>query len=89
VGAVAGAEPAALVVARIGNGHATQVSAHTKHNKEFLFDAARLVRLGVAERLPVDCSNVSELFSCALLDENRLATPPVEKDVNIPIYKYI
>ena len=71
---VARAEPAS-VVARLADGHTTQVGADAEHDEPLGLLGARLVALGVAEALEVGAARLCDLVGGAVADEDGLAAP--------------
>jgi hypothetical protein len=71
---VARAKPSSIV-ARLANGHTSQVGAHAEHDEPLWLLRPLLVRLGVPERLPVRVASLVDLALRAVADEHRLSTP--------------
>jgi hypothetical protein len=74
VGAVAGAEPAAVVTS-LTDGHTTQVGADTQHDQPLGALHTLVIGLGVTERLPLGLAGLGDLLLGAVADENGLTTP--------------
>ena len=74
MGAVAGAEPAA-VVAGLADGHTTQVGADAEHDEPLGALDAVLVGLGVAQGGDVDLVGLLDLVLGSVADEDGLAAP--------------
>ncbi len=74
VGAVAGAEPAAVVTG-LADGHTTQVGADTQHDQPFRALNTVVIGLGVTEGLPLGLAGLGDLILGAVTDENGLTTP--------------
>lgn len=71
---VAWAEPSSKV-ASLTNGHTTQVGANTQHDKPLGLLDTSIVRLGVAESLPVDGAGLLDLGGGTVTDEDGLSSP--------------
>ena len=74
VGAVAGAEPAAVVTS-LTDGHTTQVGADTQHNQPLGALHTVVIGLGITEGLPLGLAGLGNLILGAVADENGLTTP--------------
>jgi hypothetical protein len=74
VGAVAGAEPAAVVTG-LTDGHTTQVGADTQHDQPLGALDTLVVGLGVTEGLPLSLAGLGDLVLGAVTDEDGLTTP--------------
>ena len=71
---VARTEPATKV-ARLSDGHASQVRAYTKHNEPFGLLDTIAVGLRISERFPFDVLGVLDFVGGAMADEDGLAAP--------------
>lgn len=74
VGAVAGAEPAAVVTG-LTDGHTTQVGADTQHDQPLGALHTLVIGLGVTEGLPLGLAGLGDLLLGAVTDEDGLTTP--------------
>ena len=67
--------PPSSEIARLADGHAPQVGAHAQHDEPLGFLDARVVRLRVAQALPVDLARLVDLALRAMAYEHGLAAP--------------
>ena len=67
-------EPATEITS-LANGHTTQMSADTEHDKPLWPLRPALVTLGVPQGLPIRVLRLLNLIRCTMSDEHWLATP--------------
>jgi len=71
---MAWAEPSSEI-ARLANGHASQVGANAEHDEPLRFLDTGVVRLGITEALPVYLTRLADLVLRAVPNEHGLAAP--------------
>ena len=67
--------PPSSEIARLSDRHASKVGAHTEHDEPLGLLDAGIVRLRVAQGLPVDLAGLLDLVLRAVADKDGLAAP--------------